>query len=340
MQVKRKVTIKWKYEPSTFEKINKEVLGSNFRKIGTSRSAINKLLEQYEMLKVLMPSLIGVSPDSRDINWDKEVNNYWNSLTVDVPLGGKVLETGLKFSINDKNRQGYIKELSNKVATAQVKNPFDTDQKLADYVMGYTSNIPNIDEDERWKYGTPISVEDYLLWRYVQNYSHVANKFEDINKSAKIRFYLNTEEDVERAKKAERAVRNKALEIYTKLLTKATNEDLTDILGVLNPNNIVTLVKDKTKEDKQAELMDVIYKKPEEFISVANNKNLKLLATIKKYIAFDIFHRLPNSSIIVDASDHRKILGNTDNEVISFMSNSKNEAQVNEYLTKFKSVAK
>ena len=269
--IKRKVTIHWKYSPSTFEKINKRVLGSNVKKIGASRPAVNSILEQYEMLKVLMPSILGINPESRDTDWDKHIAYYWNSLSLDVPSSGKTLEVGLRFDIRDKKRKEYIDELSKKVATKANAEPFKTNKDLATYVMGYNNDIPNVDEDERWKYGTPISIEDYLVWRYIQNYRDVADKFEDINKSPKIRFYLHTQEDEDRAKAEENKLRNKAMTEFTKFITESTEEDFNNVISIIYPEQIKSLVETKDKPGKQRQLMDIMYKQPYDFLNAIGN---------------------------------------------------------------------
>lgn len=342
-KVSRKVEIKWKYNPTAFELVNKDVMGEVYRRIGGSRSGINRLLEQSAMLQKLMPQVLGVSPDSKDVNWEKTVREYWNSLTVEVDSTGKPLETGFIFDINDVTRKEYIDELRKKVATAANTDPFKTSKDLADYVMGYISDkadTPKIPEGERWKYGTPINVEEYLLYRYVENYADVANKVEDINKSANIRFFLSTEDDKKRISQERNKSKSAAIKAYNKFIQGANEEDYNDLLCVFNPYEVKEIVTEKSYEDKQTQVMDLMSAKPKEFANAVNNKSLSTIAKINKYIAFGIFKRLTNTSTIVDATDPQITIGNNQDECISFMNNKKNEVKLNEYEAKFKASVK
>lgn len=337
--VKREVEIKWKYNPSAFEIVNRKVLGAIYRRIGGSRLAINRLLEQSNMLQTLMPFILGITPDSKDVNWEKSVRDYWNSLTVSVPEGGKVLNTSLSFDIYDATRKKYIVELQEQLAKS--KKTINTTEELEKYVMGNIPNtdIPNIPEEDRYKYARPTNIEDYLLWRYIQNYSHVANKIEDINKSNNIRFFLSTTADKKRLAKIKSDKQRKAIASYNKFVKSATEEDYNNLLVIFNPKEVKDIIIHKSLDDKQSDVMDLMTKSPEKFVEILNNKSIKLNATLNKYIAFDIFKRLVNSSTVVDANDTSIIIGHTDEECIAFLSDmGKNEVKLNEYKARYKKI--
>lgn len=324
-QVSRKVTIHWKYNPTTFETLNKDVVGESFRKIGSSISAVNKILGYPDMLRQLMPQILGISPDSRDTNWDKSIRYYWDSLSVDISSGGKILETGFEFDINDLSRKSFIKEL---VSDKSIK----TDSQLANLVM---NDVP---EEERWKYGNPINVEDYLLWRYILNYKHVANNVQDINKSPNIRFYLHTQEEREKFKKEQFKTKQAALTEYMKFMEKASEEDINDILALLTPDSITDIVRKNDIEEKQMKIMEIVNSDPNKFVNTIKDKNAKHKSLIEKYIAFGILKKLPSSTVVVESADPSVILGNNMDEVVSFISNEKNKVKVNELLAKYKSL--
>jgi len=331
-EVNRKVQIVWKYNPTVFENINKDVLGEMTRLIGSSVSAVNKIITQSGMIRMLMPQILGISPDAKDVNWEARVRNHWDSLSVPIESGGKTLETGFIFDIGDSERKEYISQLKK-------EHSFTSSNQLADFVMGVDKNgESNIREEDRWKYGTPINVEHYLLWRYLLNYRPVANTVEDVNKSPNIRFYLYTQEEQERAKKERMKIKQTAITKYMKFMENAQEEDLNNALSVLSPESVIDIVKTKNFEEKQMELMTYATETPVKFVDVITDKALSSKANINKLIAFGVFKRVPGTSSIIDSSDASVIVGNNMDDAVSFMNNEKNAKYINEITVKYKSL--
>lgn len=333
--VNRKVEILWKYNPSTFEKMNKDVLGEPFRKVGSSITAVNKIIsnENSAMLRFLMPSFLGIDPDSKDVNWDSHIKNYWDSLSVDISSGGRNLETGFSFSLDDNRRSTYIEKLAK-------ENNIKSDEDLADFVMGFKGSKPNVPEEYKWKYGEPLNTEDYLLWRYVLNYKHVANDITDINKSPNIRFYLHTQEDRDKIKKDAAKLKREALTAYTEFVNNASIDDYNDVLSILTPDSIRDIVSNKDLDDKQSVLMEQAINEPKKFIELVKDKNLKNKATIQRMIAFGVLKQLPGSTVIVESADPSVIIGNNMDEAITFITNEKNKVKLNELTAKYKAITK
>ena len=329
--IHRKVNIIWKYNPTTFEIINKEVVGEQFRKVGSSISAVTKILQYPDMLRILMPQLLGVDPDSNDVNWDRSVKYYWDSLSVDIPSGGKTLETGFIFEIDDYAREKHITKLAE-------EKSLKTSKQLADYVMGFTDSKPNVPEELRWKYGAPINVEDYLLWRYILNYRPVANNIADANKSPNIRFYLHTDEERERAKKEEFKTKQTALSEYMKFMKSASMDDVDDVLSLLTPESIMNITKEKDLDEKQMKIMEVVTSTPTKFVNIIKDKNLKTKASIQRLIAFNVLKQIAGSTMIVESADPSVIIGNNMEEAVTYFLNEKNKSKVNELLAKYKSL--
>lgn len=329
--VSRIVRIEWKYNPSAFEKMNKEVLSEPHRKVGSGITAVNKILVQSEMLRFLMPIILGTDPSSDKVNWDAIVKNYWDSLSVDVPDGGKTLETGFEFSLDDIKREKFIQKL--------VKdNNIKSDEDLASFVMGYKGDKPNVVEEEKWKYGNPINVEDYLLWRYVINYRPVANSVKDVNKSPNIRFYLYTQEERDVAKKATMKLKQAALNEYMKFVQNASIDDYNDVLSLLTPDSIKDIVKEKDLDEKQSVIMETATSNPKHFIEIIQDKSLKTKSTIQRMISFGILKQLSGSTVIVESADPTVTVGNNMDEAINFFNNEKNKVKLNELTAKYKAI--
>lgn len=63
-----------------------------------------------------------------------------------------------------------------------------------------------------------------------------------------------------------------------------------------------------TADDKQSVLLELIDSDPQKFISIVDDKHLEMKAKITIYLWMNIIRQLPNSSIIVDASNPEMLL--------------------------------
>lgn len=329
-----KLWIKKRINQSTFYKSNMHVLSEESRILGASTSAVKAMLVNGDELKVLMPIILGIDPKSTTANWDKALSNYWYSLTIDIYDAGKELEIGFQYDFNDtttffdgKCRKDYIDKL------IAVKD----DKSLMDYVLGSKDGKPNVPENERYKYATPINVEDYLLYRYCLHFRDVANTIDDVDKSPIIRFYLFSEKfaKIEETKKLN--INKKAMELFLALVAKP--QEVNNVLYVLC-NKVTTLagidIKTLDENDKHIHLKTIMDTTTSLFIETVQDKNLLIKANIERYINAGIWKRLPNTNIIVDSENAEVTIGNTVDEAVTFMTNDANKEKLNVYVAKFK----
>ena len=324
-----------KLKTSTFATINASVLGSEPFRLGPGRTAVSTMLSSGDELRVLMPVILGLDPKSVTNNWDTKVSDYWYSLSVEVKPEGNELEIGFKYSIDDTTtffdgtkRSGYISKLIKDNPTIK------TSADLMEYVKGKDAKgNPNVAENEKYKYAMPISVEDYILWRYCLVFREVANNLEDVDKSSFIRFYLYNSAQAESDKRAKFKLEKTAMELYQKVI--ADKEFVENVLH--------TLQLDTTGKDEidKCMLLESVYKdSPEKFIKIASDNQLKSKAAIERYILAGILKRLPNTDVIVDANEPDKVLGNTLIDAVSYINNEKNKVQVSQYLARIKGLNK
>ena len=66
----------------------------------------------------------------------------------------------------------------------------------------------------------------------------------------------------------------------------------------------------------------------DKFVELVNNKNLKTIALIEKYITYGFLNRLEGTPIIVDGANPAKIIGNTTDEAVTFFTNTENNKDV------------
>lgn len=317
----RKVSIQWKLNPDAFAIMNKAVINDVTRKFGTSVNAVNSMLVKKELLDTTMPIILGINPT--DQGWQKAVANYWNSIAVDIPENGKELEIGFSFDLSDKDRAKYISGLVSKYK-------LKTDEDLANAVM---AEIP---EDEKYRYGTPLKADDYLLWIFSTNYRDVANSINDINKSAYIRFYIHDDEVQKKQKEAYVDLAMKAQEKFIEVVKSNDSQDkIYNILCVLEPTEINNINALNAKE-RNVRLFDVYQKNPSDFMIACDDKNLHTKAFIEQLLAKNILRKMPNTDVITDVDDASIIIGNTTTDAVSWFSLETNTAKVSEYKIRLK----
>jgi hypothetical protein len=323
--VNKTIRVMPKLNTSYFFQINKSAFLKKSNLIGGSTSAIKRILTNGDELRVIMPTILGVDAKSITANWDNHVSNYFYNLTVFVPSEGKNLNIGWNYSYNDNSRKESIAKF------ASIHKEVRDDKTLATCVE------KNVKEEEKYLYGIPQNVEEYIIYRYCLLYGDVHDTVnpttQDLNKSSKIRFYLFDESQLDKSKRDRLDVINKATKLYNKFLS--SKDDIENVLAIMTP---AVDYSNKDEKDKGLAFYDIFQKNPDEFIAVCEDDNMQLKAMIEKYIKNGILRRLPNNTVITDGDSPEKIIGNNIDEVITWFSNKVNQSAVTEYSTKYKSI--
>ena len=300
IKVNRSVRIEWRNNPSSFELRNKDAFKTDFLRLGSAIRPVNELLSRSEEMRVLLPTVVGVSPI--DSSWQERITTYLNDFLLEIPVHGLEFDTSYVLDLGNPALKSNIDELIGKLKKAdKIKN--ETGSELEAIVL---KRIKELDETELYKYVTFVNIPDYISWRYCLLSSKVANKVEDINKSVNIQFYLTSDSERKALKAARTKLRTDALKKYTELIN--------------NPNSAL------------------IDSDPQKFISIVDDKHLEMKAKITIYLWMNIIRQLPNSSIIVDASNPENVIGNNINDAISYFSNDNNKGIVAEWNAKYRSL--
>lgn len=369
------ITISRKYElvvkanASAYIKANKEVVVPGAKIIGSSLTAVNKMLSLSSELKVLMPEMLGLSPTSGD--WDKMVARYWHSLSEPINPTGRALETGFTYDITDSTKQQSIHAISEQLKQNKEKG-LTTDDDLKDYIYDRLAkveeayNLAVLDanklgeqgkeealktaydskyeaiwkvEADHYKIGTPINPFEYLLWKFCLVYGDVANDFSFANKSTKIRFYLSSEDAKKAIERVKQKTKTQAMQLYLKLIS-SRNSVIDLLFAIGEGDKVFTEAKVNSGEDLDLQLHILLQsemeKDPAKFISIASDKNIAIKGMIEKYITYNLLRRLQGTNIIVDYNNPSMVIGNNINEAVSYFSNQENAAIISEYKTKFK----
>ena len=319
----RSIDLISKLNPSVFALKNKDIFGTVEQPLGSVQGAVSRILSpEYTMLlKAIMPTILSLNPD--DPTWYKRVKNYWDSFGIRIPIGGKKLEIGFNFDINDTFRKTAITDV---VKTAKGKEVIiDSDETLANYVL------LNITEFEKYKYASPINSEQYLTWIFCLGHRKVAKQVGAIDNSTNIEFILIDPKEIEDTRRSQHKISIEATKKYLEILTDRAK--VKDILYVRNMNA-------STFDDLEADLKLKLFVdgSPKEFLAIANDTTTTTKARIERYCISGILKRLLNSSIIVDATDNSIVIGNTLDEAVTyfFSETPDRSAKVKEFATRYK----
>lgn len=149
----------------------------------------------------------------------------------------------------------------------------------------------NLLESEKYKYGYPIVLDDYLIYRHCLLYKDVAKDIALINSDPSIRFYFKDDQrEAERLAKHRQEI-NSAKGNYVKLLT---NSDLFDAVFiqycVANNINIPNgMAMDIV--DKQSHLDKFSTNEPAKFNKLCTDKDITIKSLIEVLISRGEFIR-------------------------------------------------
>ena len=174
IKVNRSVRIEWRNNPSSFELRNKDAFKTDFLRLGSAIRPVNELLSRSEEMRVLLPTVVGVSPI--DSSWQERITTYLNDFLLEIPVHGLEFDTSYVLDLGNPALKSNIDELIGKLKKAdKIKN--ETGSELEAIVL---KRIKELDETELYKYVTFVNIPDYISWRYCLLSSKVANKVEDI----------------------------------------------------------------------------------------------------------------------------------------------------------------
>jgi len=306
-----KITVFPKPGLTYFQNVNKKTLNSIFGginiRVSKYLSAINNMTARHTLNTMLLRQILGVNPDSHNINWDELVRMWWSNISINISEIGYNMEVGLTYDINDPQRKQYISKLPN----------CDTDEKLIAYVE---KHIPI---EERFKYGTPIETLQYLQYLYLLIHREVANDIKDIDKSTNIKMYIHTDES---AKRNEAEIASLHLEVSA-LITEIS-KDPNKVRQALIAHNLLDGVKTITilpdKNSNIIALTTLAMNQPKLFKLLLKDSKLAEKAFIGELLNNNIVTRLMGSDTIVLGTDINIILGSSVDDVINYFIDPKN----------------
>jgi len=242
----------------------------------------------YDEEILYLPEIIGISPT--DNEWRKSTIEYWNNIRVPIPADG----------VGTNVLQGKVLKFTVAFKTAEEKDNFDK-------VLSFEEKAIIS------KRGEVIDgVADYILWRYCLVYSKVANRFEDVDKSPKILFYLYSKgNETLVAHKAFKA-RIKAQTLFTSILMK---EDVINSVLLMFDQDLSVF---ENLQDKHLALDALIKTRAADFITFVEDTNLEIKSIIRTAVDKRILHRPTNTDSYYFGENNDVCLGATLSDAVLY----------------------
>lgn len=325
------VTITLVKNYSLYRKANDKVLPKRHDSIGSSITSSRVLGSNKEEIEAYFPTLLGIAPNNPD--FITRVKQYLNNIKISVDELGRTFNTSFHYY---KKKDYYrVKREEEKIEEAyKLVNRNDVENIR----RALTEKITKLNalESSKHKYGYPIVIEDYLMYRHCLLYNDVAKDMAMINSNPSIRFYFKDDaKEAERLKKYRIDV-NKAKANYVACLA---DDDLFDAVYIQycvhsNLPVISSLAEDRLAREIKLDKFST--DEPIKFNKIFANKDIKLIANIERLIARgELIRSQFNQNITTPEGD---FIGANIKEAVAWFKNVDNTSVVNVYMNKLKNI--
>lgn len=325
----RTVTIARVQDYSLYRRVNSKALLEQVTYIGSSVTSSRTLAANKDEIAAYFPNLVGVSANNE--NFFTRVKQYLNNIMVKVDKNGKTFD--ISFRYNTKRDYLHFKaeeDAINAEYDATPRNDIIALRRALDLKI----NRLNALESEKHKYGFPVKIEDYLMYRHCLIYKDVAKDPAFVNIDANVRFYFR--DDAKEAINAEKKRKeiNKAKANYVTCIGDDTIFEAVYIQYALAKNLPVMPSLAENKLIKESNLDRFSTEEPALFNKIFNDGDKLIKATIEKLIARGELIRLAHNQNITSATG--EFIGSNINEAVIWFKNPDNTSTVNAYKEKLK----
>lgn len=328
---RRSVTIMLIKNYSLYRKANDKVLPKRMDYIGSCVQSSQILAANKQEVEAYFPNIVGRSVNDPD--FVMRVKEYLNNIRVAVDELGRTFDTS--FLYYHKRDYDRIHAEETKIEEEYQKTDRTTTKKLRE-ALKIKINALNALEGTKHKYGYPLNMSDYLLYRHCLLYNDVAKDIALINADASIRFYFK--DDVKEAKKRQdfRQQVNRAKANYVACLADDMLFDAIYIQYCLANNLPVISSLAEDRLEREIKLDKFSTEHPDKFNRIFNNKDNKLIAQIEMLIARGELTRLQYNQNITTAEG--ELIGANMKEAVAWFKNPNNASVVNAYLNRLNNI--
>lgn len=321
---RRSITISLVKNYSKYREANRTALPRRVDYIGSSVSSSRILSSNEQEVNAYFPRIIGLSPNNE--NFISAVKKYLNNIQIVVDELGRTFD----ISFHYKHKKDYDKVVAIEEAIEK-KYKSANRQNLNDLREALKEKITTINDLESTKYalGSPVNIEDYLMYRHCMLYNDIAKDTALINSDISIRFYFKDDQKEAKQLRALRTAINTAKANY---VTALSDEHLFNAIYIqycVSNNLPVISSLAESKIDREIKLDRYSQDEPVKFNKLFNNKDIKLMSSIEHLIARGILIRSMYNQNITD-TDGTPIGANMV-EAIGWFKNPENKEAVDVY---------
>lgn len=328
---RRSVTISLVSNYSLYRKANDKNLPKRRDVIGSSIRSSRTLAANKAEVEAYFPNLIGLAPNNE--NFVFRVKAYLNNISVPVDELGKTLD--ISFRYNKKRDYLMFKAKEDKIEEIFASVSRQDTVALEEALETKIEDI-NLLESEKHKYGTPINVPDYIIYRHCLLYKDVAKDTALINSNSNVRFYFKDNKREAELQAKLRFEMNNAKTNYVKIIG---NDELFNAVFTQYcvSNNIpVTVGSSMSDIDKQTYLDKYSIQEPVKFNKICNDKDLVIKAFIENLIARGELNRATHNQNITTFEG--EFIGANVKEAVAWFKNPANNAKVDAWKNKLKHI--
>lgn len=314
----RTITISLVHNYSNYRKVNMKVLGQRKETIGSSISSCRILASNKDEVEAYFPPLIGLSPNNPDFiarvkawlsNIQFVVND--NDVNLNISFWYKKKSDFLML----KKREELIDEEYAKVNRA--------DMTAIKEALKIRIDALNALESERYKYGSPINLEEYLMYRHCLLYRDVAKDVALINSLPNIRFYIKDEAKEKEKQKKLTTEKMNAMKNFIELSGTPSKFNAVYIAVIADKGDNISNAIIKNDSEKNAILMDYVNNYPDKFNKLFSDKNIITKAFIETLIVRGELVRAEFNQQISTADG--TFIGSNINEAVAYFNNPANK---------------
>lgn len=327
----RSITIQLVTNYSLYRKANDKTLPKRRDKIGSCVRSSRTLSSNKGEIEAYFPALIGLAPNNE--NFITRVKAYLNNIDVAIDELGKTFD--ISFHWNHKSDYLRFKKEEETIENAYLNSDRKGIKELRDALEIKITKL-NLLEGEKYKYGYPVAIDDYLIYRHCLLYKDVAKDISLINSDPSIRFYFKDDQrEAERIAKQRNEI-NAAKGNFIKLLTNSEQFDSVFIQYCVANNINIPNGMSMDIVDKQTHLDKFSTQEPSKFNKLCNDKDLSIKSLIEMLISRGEFIRAIHNQNITTPDG--EFIGANVKEAVAWFKNPANTALVNAYKNKLKNI--
>lgn len=314
----RKVTISLVHNYSNYRKVNLKVLGQRKETIGSSIRSCQILSSNSEEVAAYFPALIGLSPNNPD--FITRVKAWLSNIQFTINENDVSLNTSFVYNkksdyLDIQKKEDAINAEFDKVDRANTSAIKEALKKKIDAL--------NTLESSKHKYGHPVNLEEYLMYRHCLLYSDVAKDISLINSDPSLRFYIKDEaREAEKQKKLTEQ-KTKAMKNFVELNGTTAKFNAVYVAMCVSRNDNLAEAMLKSHNEKVAQIIEFVNSHPDKFNKFVEDKNVQIKALIESLITRGELIRSEFNQQISTADG--TFVGSNMNEAIAWFENPDNK---------------